>query len=293
MDLSLFRPIRPSHSSLVLSLADGAWRAGVLAFLLCVGLQSLAAAAADPKGTPEERLARVRAALKSDDVAVRRAAIGSLVHSDLSPKLLAEMRAALGDKDGDVRSVAATATGNLGAEAVPAIPQLVAQLKSDPVKEARETAARALGRIGKAAPNEKSPIAPLTAAAKEDPDPVTRTVALGALGMMNVDVPGQVAALRKFLHHDEPLVRMKAAHALGMLGPVAKEAAAEIAEVLKNEPDEHRRGYVARAVGNVGDPAMLPALYAAYEKETYEGARGEMRGAIAKLGGKVPEKKTK
>lgn len=263
------------------------------AILVCLGFQAVPAMAADGKGTPEERLAKVRLDLKSDDVKVRRAAIGSLVHSDLSPKLLAEMRTALGDKDGDVRSVAATATGNLGADAVPAIPQLVAQLKSDPVKEARETAARALGRIGKAAPDEKSPIAPLTAAAKEDADPVTRTVALGALGMMNIDVPGQISALRKFLHHDEPLVRMKASHALGMLGSVAKEAAAEIAEVLKNEPDEHRRGYVARAVGNVGDPAMLPALYAAYEKETYEGAKGEMRGAISKLGGKVPEKKTR
>lgn len=247
--------------------------------------------AADGKGSPEERIAKIQADVRSPDAKVRLAAVGSLVHSDISSKLFPEMRSALADKDGEVRAVAATAIGNLGAAAVPAVQQLIAQLKSDPVKEARETAARALGRIGKAAPEEKSPIAPLTTAAKEDPDYVTRSVALGALAMMNVDPPGQILALRKLLHYEEPLVRMKAAHALGMLGAPAKSAAAEIAEVLKNEPDDHRRGYVARALGNVGDPALLPALYAAYEKETDAGSMGEMRGAITKLGGKVPEKK--
>src|SRR5438094_547290 len=108
--------------------------------------------AAEPAGSAEERIAKVKADLKSEDLAVRQAAIGSLVHSDISPKLLAEMRTALGDREGAVRSTAATAIGNLGKEAIPAIPQLLAGLKKDPFKEARETAARALGRIGKAAP---------------------------------------------------------------------------------------------------------------------------------------------
>src|SRR5437764_10879472 len=79
--------------------------------------------AAEPSSAAE-RAARVKAELKSDDPAVRRAAIRSLVHSDLSAGLLAEMRAALDDRDGEVRSTAATAIGNLGAAAVPAIPQL-------------------------------------------------------------------------------------------------------------------------------------------------------------------------
>ena len=106
---------------------------------------------------------------------------------------------------------------------------------------------RALGRIGKAVPTSRDAIKPLRRAAAEDADPVTRTVALGALAMMNEDVPGQVTALRKFLHHDEPLVRMKAAHALGMIGTAAKVAAPEIVEVLHKETDGHRRGYIARA----------------------------------------------
>lgn len=261
--------------------------------LFCILLltQLAGPATADEKGgDAAQRAAKTKADLKSEDPKVRLAAIGSLIHSDLSPQMLAEMRAALNDRDGEVRSTAATAVGNLGEAAVPAIPQLIAQLKGDTVKEARETAARALGRIGKAAAGEKQPIEPLQAAAKDDPDPVTRTVALGALAMMGVDLNGQITALRGYLHHDEALVRMKAAHALGMIGLPAKAASPEIVEVLKRETDHHRIGYVARALGNTGDPASLPALYAALVKETDPGSQGEMRGAISRLGGKPPEK---
>lgn len=249
------------------------------------------AVAADTAGTAEERIARVRADLKSADQAVRKAAIGSLVHSDISSKMLAEMRTALDDRDGDVRSVAATATGNLGAAALPAVPQLVKQLQSDPVKESRETAARALARIGKAAQDESGLTGPLTEATRKDADPVTRVVAHGALAMLGVELAEQIVSLRKYLHHDEALVRMKAAHALGMLGTPAKAAAPEIVDVLKRETDSHRRGYVARALGNTGDPASLPALLAALEKETDAGAKGEMQGAINRLKAPVTETK--
>jgi HEAT repeat protein len=230
-----------------------------------------------------QRIAKVRADLKSGDAEVRRAAIGSLIHSDISPKMLAEMRAVLDDSDGAVRSTAATAIGNLGKEAVPAVPQLISQLKGDSFKEARETAARALGRIGKAAAEEKSLIDPLRKASQEDADPVTRVVAHGALAMIDIDLDQQITSLRKYLHHDDALVRMKSAHALGMIGKEAKAAAPEIVSVLKQETDHHRRGYIARALGNTADPASLPALEAALEKETDSGAQGEMRGAIARL----------
>jgi HEAT repeat protein len=239
--------------------------------------------AADSADSVDARIARVKADLKSADPAVRKSAIGSLVHSDISSKLLAEMRTALDDRDGEVRSIAATATGNLGAASLPAVPQLVKQLQSDPVKESRETAARALGRIGKAAPDEKGLVSPLTVATREDADPVTRVVAHGALAMIGVEMAGQIVALRRYLHHDDALVRMKASHALGMIGMPAKGAAPEIVDVLKRETDPHRRGYVARALGNTGDPASLPALLAALEKETDSGAKGEIHGAINRL----------
>lgn len=233
-----------------------------------------------------ERLAKARENLASPTAAVRRKAVGDLVHSDLTEHLVPELKAALKDADGDVRATAATALGNLGPKAESAVPALVAQLGGDAVKEARETAARALGRLGKAVPENRSAVRPLQKAAAADADPVTRTVALGALAMMGEDLPGQIAALRKFLHHDEALVRMKAAHALGMIGTAAKAAAPEIVAVLAKETDGHRRGYVARALGNTGDPASLPVLQQALKAETDPAAQGEMRGAIQKLGGK-------
>ena len=209
-----------------------------------------------------------------------------LIHSDLSAHLFREMQSGLKDKDGEVRSIAATAIGNLGAKAEPAIPALIAQLEKDIYKEARETAARASGRIGKVVSANRTAVKPLAHAAANDADPVTRTVALGALAMMDEDLPGQVTALRKFLHHDKALVRMKAAHALGMIGLPAKVAAPEIVEVLAKETDGHRRGYIARSLGNTGDPNSLPVLEKALKKETDPAAQGEMRGAIQKLGGK-------
>lgn len=121
----------------------------------------------------------------------------------------------------------------------------------------------------------RSLIGPLQAATQDDADPVTRVVAHGALAMIDVDVARQITSLRKYLHHDEALVRMKAAHALGMLGKAAKEAAPEIVAVLKLETDHHRRGYFARALGNTADPASLPALEAALEPETDPGAQGK------------------
>lgn len=256
------------------------------AFIVGATLLALTPAlrAAEAKPSPEEQVAKVKADLQSGDATVRQAAIGSLVHSTISPKLFAEMRTALSDSDEVVRSRAATAIGNLGADAVAAIPQLSAGLKSDPAKEARETAARALGRIGKAAPDARAQVLPpLQTAAEKDADPVTRVVALGALAMCDVQVPAQIAAIRNYLHDDEALVRMKAAHALGGLGIVAKDAGPEIVEVLKHETDAHRRGYVARALGNTGDPASLPVLKEALKAETDPGAQGEMRGAISKL----------
>lgn len=251
--------------------------------MAAIGALALLATRLTAADSPDQKIAQVRVDLKSDDVAVRRKAISSLVHSDISPMMLTEMRQALEDSDGAVRSTAATAIGNLGAAAVPAIPQLVAGLRNDTFKEARETAARALGRIGKAAPNEKSLLAPLKTASQEDADPVTRVVAHGALAMIEIDVPQQITSLRKYLHHDDPLVRMKSSHALGMIGKDAKQAAPEIVAVLKQETDSHRRGYIARALGNTADPASLPALEAALEKETDPGSQGEMRGAIARL----------
>src|SRR4051794_41088742 len=121
------------------------WWAVGFACVLVTAL-SLAADKPDDKAA---RLEKARAGLKSADVEVRRQTLGSLNHSDLSDSLVREMLELLKDSDGEVRAMAATAAGSHGEAALPGVPALIAQLKGDSNKEARETAARALGRIGK------------------------------------------------------------------------------------------------------------------------------------------------
>jgi hypothetical protein len=65
--------------------------------------------AADKADDKAARLEKARASLKSGDVEVRRKTLGSLNHSDLSSSLVKEMLESLKDKDGEVRSMAATA----------------------------------------------------------------------------------------------------------------------------------------------------------------------------------------
>lgn len=252
------------------------------------------ASAADNKsGTPEERVAKVRTELKSTDVEVRRKAIQSLTHNEISKLLLPEIEAALGDSDGKVREWAATVAGPEGKLALPLVPKLIAQLEKDEVKTTRETAARALGRIGRAVPDERRGVPALTTASQKDSDSVTRVVSLGALAMMAPDDDAIVKAIGVYLLHEDPLTRMKAAHALGQLGDRAKASAPAMAKALQSATEEHQRGYLARAIGQAGDPQFLPVLYAELEKETdpKSVAIGEMRGAISRLGGKVPPAK--
>src|SRR5580704_5821967 len=102
---------------------------------LFTSLLSFVALGADPK---PEQLDKIRGELKSSNVEIRRTAMKELIHSDLSSFLFPEMQAGLKDADGEVRSIAATSIGNLGAKADTAIPVLIIQLEKDGNKEARE-----------------------------------------------------------------------------------------------------------------------------------------------------------
>ena len=106
--------------------------------------------------------------------------------------------------------------------------------------------------------------------------------------MIDVDIPDQVVALRKYLHNETALVRMKAARGPGD-DRRPPDAAAEIVTVLE-QASITQGGYIARALGNVGDPASLPALTKAHRREPDAGARGEMEGAIRRLGGTVDKR---
>ena len=123
--------------------------------------------AADKPDDKAARLEKARAGLKSADVEVRRKTLGSLNHSDLSDSLIKEMLEMLKDSDGEVRSMAATAVGTHGEAALPGVPALIAQLKGDSHKEARETAARHSGASGKAVKTNRDAVEPLATGGRE------------------------------------------------------------------------------------------------------------------------------
>jgi len=269
-------------------------RALLVAFLIAMHHDFATVRAADKKSkgpSVEEQAVKLREDFNSTDPAVRRSAVRSMPHSPAASLLMPELFAALKDSDGEIREWAATVIGNQGEKAVGAVPQLIVQLESDPVKTTRETAARALGRIGKAVPTNRTMVGALAKASRDDADSVTRVVALGALLLMDPDNVQRRDAVRALLTHDDPLTRMKAAHALGYLADKAQIAAPEIARALQQATEPKQRAYLGRALGQVGDRKQLPILLAELERETDPTAQSEMRGAVKRLGGTPPAKK--
>jgi prolyl oligopeptidase len=233
--------------------------------------------------TKDDRRQQTLDGLKSRDVEVRRTAIRSLTHNDIAASLIGEIQAALGDEDAVVREWAATVIGPQGEAAASAIPKLIAQMQQDPVKQCRETAARALGRIGRTLPENPAMNQALEEAGAKDADSVTRVVALGALALMKPDSTERMEAVSPYLQSTDGLTRMKAAHALGYLGERAAKAGPAIAKALQSATDPHERGYLGRALGQIGDRSQLPILLAEIAKETDPTALGEMKGAARRL----------
>ena len=79
----------------------------------------------------------------------------------------------------------------------------------------------------------------------------------------------------------------KRAKAVGALGLLVKDSkAAGLAQEALGDPQPDVRMAAATALGQMGATAAIPALKKALEDETDAAAKGEMRGAIQKLGGK-------
>src|SRR6185503_14928738 len=120
-------------------------------------------------------------------------------------------------------------------------------------------------------------------AGAQDADSVTRVVALGALALMKPESSERMEAVLPYLQNSDGLTRMKAAHALGYLGARAAKAGPAIAKALQSATDPHERGYLGRALGQIGDRSQLAILQAEIAKETDPTALSEMKGAARRL----------
>jgi len=146
------------------------------------------------------------------------------------PGSLPQLREALEDDDLRVRQGVIRALGNLGADAAPALDDLLAMLdESDPAL-ATSFAFVSLGRL---APDRVVPALIRQLAA---PHPICRSSACSTLGQLGAHAAPAVPALTRACFDEDPQVVSTAISALAKLGPVAKEAAPYLLELFDADP---------------------------------------------------------
>ena len=218
------------------------------------------------------------AALKDNDVEVRRAAVQSLSNFD-DPRAIPGFIDALHDSDPEVRGSAASALGSF--EDRRAIPGLIGLLK-DQNKDVREAALSSLGSF----PGE-IPVEALVQALG-DPDPEVRAAALGLASRRSDDDkpadPQVVQAVTNLIADPNADVRSEAAEALSSLN--LKEAPAGLLAAAKDKNPDVRQ-HVAEALGAIRDPRAVPSLRDLIQdsnadvRESAVNALGEIRDRAA------------
>ena len=194
-------------------------------------------------------------------------------------KPLSHWQSKLKDKDGKVRVTAAEALGQTGLAARAAIPSLI-ELLSDKEWKVRHAAAEVLEKMG---PEAKAAIPALTellrdekrivrvaaaeALAKMGPEP--KSTAISILIELLRDKTGEVPRPRVFSTHGFPEeqrlewnARVRAAGALGKMGPEAKRAIPALTELLRDEEYDLRFSAASalKGIGMSAIPALMESL---------------------------------
>ncbi len=171
---------------------------------------------------------------------------------------------ALHHDDPEVRSQASHALGRMGADAADAVPALAEVLLEDPSRGARIEAALALTKM---APASKAAV-PALAQALEDPEPFVRMNAALALMKLRTEARPAIPALLEALKAKRNDTNLKAFHAtiqevvaltLGWASAGTDEAVQGLNEALTPSASPGMRLSIARALGEVGEPARSTA----------------------------------
>ena len=169
-------------------------------------------------------------ALNDPDPNVRRAAAVTLAREGVDVRLQAA----------DLREEEPPHAVRNQPEDVPALQDAL----TDSDSRIRKVAAQSLGRIGPAA----RLAAPELALALQDPAAEVRDAASDALERLG---PDAVLALMGALKSHRPDVRETAAWALGLLGPAARDAVAELRALSANDPSPHVSRAAAVALAKI------------------------------------------
>ena len=176
---------------------------------------------------------------------------------------------------------------DIGPDAAPAVPDLVAVLQSEQA-EVRLHALLALGNIG---PASKPAVPAIVELLEKDPFEGVRYAAVYALVQVGEQNDAVNAALADAAKHKDPLLNLLGLWGLAKLNPkdeeLAKAAAEAIVENLTS-PDQHLRQAAARALNEFHGPPeiMRPALVAALKDADPE-VVGNALDALASLGPKA------
>lgn len=220
-------------------------------------------------------LPALRAALKSNDPAIRRAAADLLAlrqaeaksaATDLLPLLkdkqaavrrsAARALSAIGkggrevveaviplakDADAQVRAAAAAALAEISADAAVVLGTLV-ELFHDPVPIVRAEAGRAVAKFGPSAVQ-------FLVNSVDDRNVLTRQTAIFALGEIGPEARSAVRPIIDQLRHKSPMIRASAAVALGKIGPsAAQDAINPLLGLIKRETESPVRVAVRLAL---------------------------------------------
>ncbi len=200
-------------------------------------------------------------AANDSDPFVRRWALHALWNIRKDPRTLRTLAALLADKSMDVRIATAHVLGDFGAAAKEVAPSVRAALK-DPEWQVRHVAAESLWLIARDAEALKALIA-----LANEPDSQARSQGAASLGFALRSetnppagpLPEAVTTLIAALKDKDDQVRMRAAEALGRIGPAAKAAVAVLAQRLQAEDEDAVHSAAAEALGRIG-PDAKPAL---------------------------------
>ena len=230
------------------------------------------------------------------------------------PKLIAHVKGKAGTLiritgklDPDFRANAAKALGELGAEAVEAVPALIMGLRDadvhlriesaralgeigpgaaaavdalveafgDEVGIVTDEAASALGRIGEAA-------MPAILEALKHTDMIVRERAASALAKVGKYSKDAIPGLLKALDDESKIVRTEAVHAIGKIGVAIPEAEGALIKLLSG-PHTQIRVHAAYALGRTGrsDEARLALIRAL--KDENEGVRANAAQGLGNI----------
>jgi HEAT repeat protein len=224
-------------------------------------------------GEPGRSLAALLPAAVGEDEALRHAALNALLGTrSLRPPAITKLAALLKDPNAAVRERAARAIGRFGAEAAPALPEL---MNATRISGGAPAFADALAQIG-------SPALPVLLQALQTGKPEDSAWVLRALRGFG---PPAVPVLSEALKHEKPAVRAAAASALGTMGRDAADAVNPLFVLTEDASPEVQAAALRALVAQRADSGRLkPLLQTALASSNVDVRKAGAAGTAA-LGG--------